>query len=66
MAKVQGAASHDAAVEVVRQYVTKAKTVEGVTMLFNRLKPSSADMVKIFSDKQHEFMKAKAEEMKNG
>lgn len=66
MDKVQGAESHEASVEVVRNYVSKAKTVEGVTMLFNRLKPSSADMVKIFSDKQHEFMKAKAEEMKNG
>jgi hypothetical protein len=66
MDKVQGAGSHEAAVEVVRGYVSKAKTVEGVTMLFNRLKPTSHDMVKIFSEKQHEFMKAKAEEIKHG
>jgi len=66
MNAINSAADHSEAVEIVRAYVTAAKTLDGVEMMFNRIKPTNDAMIKIFSDRKYDFMKAKAEEIRNG
>ena len=66
MAQINGAKNYQESCDILRKWVFGAQTLSGVELMFNRLKPTTDEYIKIFSDKKLEMMKAKKEEISNG
>lgn len=66
MAQINGAKNYQESCDILRRWVFAAQTLSGVELMFNRLKPTTDEYIKIFSDKKLEMMRAKKEEISNG